>query len=92
MLFCWIEKEILSDFIEFWESQKFYFVESVCWVMLDPDRLPGMFARAHLQKSRGGKASTFHLLLFLRTQHSYQLQESKEGVRNKQSNSCQRPS
>ena len=43
MLFCWIEKEILADFIEFWESQKFYFVESVCWVMLDPDRLPGMF-------------------------------------------------
>ena len=55
MVFCWIEKEILSEFLLFWESQKFYFVESVCWVMLDPDRLQGknVYSRAELDGREG---------------------------------------
>lgn len=35
MLFVWIEKEYIMDVVLFFESQEFYYVENMCWVMLN---------------------------------------------------------
>ena len=35
LLFIWVEKEIISKIIKHLESQDFYYVENVCYVMLD---------------------------------------------------------
>lgn len=35
LLFIWVEKEIISQIIKHLESQEFYYVENVCYVMLD---------------------------------------------------------
>ena len=35
LLFIWVEKEIISQIIKHLESQDFYYVENVCYVMLD---------------------------------------------------------
>ena len=35
LLFIWVEKDIISQIIKHLESQDFYYVENVCYVMLD---------------------------------------------------------
>lgn len=35
LLFIWVEKEIISDVIKSLEAQEFFYVENVCFVMLD---------------------------------------------------------
>ena len=35
MLFVWVEKEYIMDVVLFFEEQNFYYVENMCWVMLD---------------------------------------------------------
>ena len=35
LVFIWVEKEIISDLIKFFEGQDFVYVENVCYVMLD---------------------------------------------------------
>lgn len=36
MLFIWVEKEYIMDVCKFLEGQDFFYVENMCWVMLDP--------------------------------------------------------
>lgn len=36
MLFIWVEKEYIMDVCKFLEGQGFFYVENMCWVMLDP--------------------------------------------------------
>jgi hypothetical protein len=35
ILFIWVEKEYIMDVVKFLEDQEFYYVENMCWVMLD---------------------------------------------------------
>lgn len=35
ILFVWVEKEYIMDVCKFLENQEFYYVENVCWIMLD---------------------------------------------------------
>ena len=35
LLFIWVEKEYISDIIKCLEDQDFFYVENVCYVMLD---------------------------------------------------------
>lgn len=35
ILFIWVEKEYIMDVVRFLEDQEFYYVENMCWVMLD---------------------------------------------------------
>lgn len=35
LVFIWVEKEIISDLIKCFEAQDFFYVENVCYVMLD---------------------------------------------------------
>ena len=35
LVFIWVEKEILSPLIKYFESQEMIYVENVCWIMLD---------------------------------------------------------
>jgi hypothetical protein len=35
ILFVWVEKEYIMDVCKFFELQKFFYVENMCWVMLD---------------------------------------------------------
>lgn len=35
MIFIWVEKEYIYDVITHLETQDFYYVENVCYVMLD---------------------------------------------------------
>lgn len=35
LLFVWVEKEYIYSVIKFFEKQKFYYVENMCWVVLD---------------------------------------------------------
>jgi hypothetical protein len=41
MLFVWVEKEYIMDVCDFFEKQNFYYVESVCYIMLDPKMRKG---------------------------------------------------
>lgn len=43
MLFVWVEKEYIRDVCIFFESQNFYYVENMCWVMLDQDMKKGIY-------------------------------------------------
>jgi len=38
MLFVWVEKERINDVVLHFESQKFAYVENMCWVMLDESK------------------------------------------------------
>lgn len=35
IVFLWIEKELIAEIIKIMEQKDFYFIESLCWVMLD---------------------------------------------------------
>ena len=35
ILFIWVEKEYIMEVVTFLEAQEFYYVENMCWVMLD---------------------------------------------------------
>ncbi len=41
ILFIWVEKEYVMDVVEFLETQEFYYVENMCWVMLDENMREG---------------------------------------------------
>jgi hypothetical protein len=38
LLFIWVEKELISDLIKCFEAQNFFYVENVCYVMLDQNK------------------------------------------------------
>mmetsp|Transcript_16341 Transcript_16341/g.11770 ORF Transcript_16341/g.11770 Transcript_16341/m.11770 type:complete len:195 (+) Transcript_16341:439-1023(+) len=38
IVFVWVEKELISDLIKFFESQDMAYVENICWIMLDEDK------------------------------------------------------
>jgi len=35
MVFIWVEKEFISEIIEFFEELKLIYVENVCYIMID---------------------------------------------------------
>ena len=41
LVFIWVEKEIISDIIKCFEEQDFFYVENVCYVMLDQNKKRG---------------------------------------------------
>lgn len=41
ILFIWVEKEYIMDVVMFLEGQEFYYVENMCWVMLDESMKEG---------------------------------------------------
>lgn len=41
IVFVWVEKEIVSDIIKYFEQQDMIYVENVCWVMLDETKREG---------------------------------------------------
>ena len=41
LVFVWVEKEIISDVIKYFETQDMVYVENVCWVMLDETKRKG---------------------------------------------------
>ena len=41
LVFVWVEKDIISELIKFFESQDMIYVENVCWVMLDEAKKEG---------------------------------------------------
>lgn len=43
LVFVWVEKEIILPVIKFFESQNMFYVENVCWVMLDQTKRAGKF-------------------------------------------------
>ncbi len=43
LVFIWVEKEIISEVIKFFESQDMIYVENICWVMLDQTQQEGMY-------------------------------------------------
>ena len=42
ILFIWVEKEYVMDVVEFLETQEFYYVENMVWVMLDENMREGI--------------------------------------------------
>ena len=43
IIFIWVEKEYIMDVCKFLEGQEFYYVENMCWVMLDETMKEGKF-------------------------------------------------
>ena len=43
LVFIWVEKEIISDLIKCFEAQNFFYVENVCYIMLDQNRKEGKY-------------------------------------------------
>lgn len=41
ILFIWVEKEYIMDVCKFLEGQEFFYVENMCWVMLDESMREG---------------------------------------------------
>ena len=41
ILFIWVEKEYIMDVVMFLEGQEFYYVENMCWVMLNESMKEG---------------------------------------------------
>jgi hypothetical protein len=41
MMFVWVEKEYIYDIVVHLETQNFFYVENVCYVMLDKDMEKG---------------------------------------------------
>jgi len=37
ILFIWVEKEYIMDVFSFLEKEEFYYVENMCWVMLNEE-------------------------------------------------------
>ena len=38
LVFIWVEKEIINDLIKCFEKEDFFYVENVCYVMLDENQ------------------------------------------------------
>lgn len=76
MLFIWVEKEYIMDVCRFLESQKFFYVESMCWVMLDPSMKEGKGLRLYfleVEKTKSQDATP----AFVREEYTY-LKKSKK--------------
>jgi tRNA1(Val) A37 N6-methylase TrmN6 len=43
LLFIWVEKEIIADLIKCFEDQDFFYVENVCYIMLDQNKKQGKY-------------------------------------------------
>lgn len=43
LLFIWVEKEIIFELIKHFEDQGFFYVENVCYIMLDQTKKEGKF-------------------------------------------------
>jgi hypothetical protein len=43
MLFIWVEKEYIMEIVRHLETQNFFYVENVCYVMLQPTMEKGKF-------------------------------------------------
>lgn len=43
ILFIWVEKEYIMEVCKFLEGQEFYYVENMCWVMLNEEMREGKF-------------------------------------------------
>jgi hypothetical protein len=44
LLFIWVEKEIIADLIKCFEEQDFFYVENVCYIMLDQNKKQGKYS------------------------------------------------
>lgn len=44
IIFIWVEKEYIMDVCRFLEAQEFYYVENMCWVMLDENMKEGTYS------------------------------------------------
>ena len=42
LVFIWVEKELICDLIKCFEAQDFFYVENVCYVMLDQMKKKGI--------------------------------------------------
>jgi tRNA1(Val) A37 N6-methylase TrmN6 len=42
LVFIWVEKELICDLIKCFEAQDFFYVENVCYVMLDQIKKKGI--------------------------------------------------
>lgn len=38
----WTEKELLHEMLKYFETQNFFYVENMAWVMIDPDIKKGI--------------------------------------------------
>jgi len=52
ILFIWVEKEYIMDVVRFLEDQEFYYVENMCWVMLDETMREGKSLSANRLRGR----------------------------------------
>lgn len=43
ILFIWVEKEYIMEVCKFLENQEFFYVENMCWVMLNENMKEGKF-------------------------------------------------
>jgi hypothetical protein len=57
ILFIWVEKEYIMDVVRFLEDQEFYYVENMCWVMLDETMREGTHLTLLTIRYRGREAS-----------------------------------
>ena len=51
MLFIWVEKEYIYDIVVHLETMNFFYVENVCYVMIDPVMEKGKFLIAHFNSN-----------------------------------------
>jgi hypothetical protein len=56
ILFIWVEKEYIMDVVRFLEDQEFYYVENMCWVMLDETMREGTYCSLLTTTYRGREA------------------------------------
>lgn len=56
ILFIWVEKEYIMEVCKFLEGQEFYYVENMCWVMLNEEMREGKFT-SYLITFRGREDS-----------------------------------
>lgn len=67
ILFIWVEKEYIMDVCKFLEGQEFYYVENMCWVMLDENM------KAEVEKTQTQDSTP----AFIREDYTY-LKKSKK--------------
>ena len=51
MLFIWVEKEYIYDIVVHLETMNFFYVENVCYVMIDPVMEKGKFLIVHFDSN-----------------------------------------
>ena len=57
ILFIWVEKEYVMEVVKFLESQEFYYVENMCWVMLNEEMREGKIHWSLIFTNRGREDS-----------------------------------